>query len=301
VDVADVSVIVRTIGRPVLLKAALESLARCNPAPAEVLVVDQSDELSSRPVIDEVGLSTARTVQLRTRHRGLAMNEGFRQASHQIVLSVDDDCTVRSDWIAVASRAMLERPDGIISGRVLPAGDNPEAVPSTIVVKEPRDYTGQRQLGVLYSNNMACPRDAVLALGGFDETFGPYATDVDFCYRWLSSGRPLRHVPDFVVWHHDWRSPEELNELYVGYAHGRGMFFAKHLRAGDPRMLRYLAVDGYRGLRSLYGGLIGGVPRYLDEDRGILIGMPRGVWAGLRKFGRAGRLEDDPVADDRDG
>jgi GT2 family glycosyltransferase len=289
VDVADVSVIVRTIGRPVLLQAALESLARCDPAPAEVLVIDQSDELSSRPVIDEVGLSTARTIQLPRPHRGLAMNEGFRHASHQFVLSVDDDCTVRSDWIAVASRAMLERPDGIISGRVLPAGDNPEAVPSTIVVKEPRDYTGQRQLGVLYSNNMACPRDAVLALGGFDETFGPYATDVDFGYRWMRAGLSLRHVPELVVWHHDWRSPDELNRLYLGYARGRGMFYAKHLRAGDRRMLRYLAGDYYRGLRSLYAGLMGRVPRYLDEDRGILAGVPRGVWAGWRKFGRAGR------------
>ena len=53
--VADVSVVVRTIGRPVLLEKALASLARCQPRPAEVLVVDQSEELSGAAVVDAPG------------------------------------------------------------------------------------------------------------------------------------------------------------------------------------------------------------------------------------------------------
>jgi GT2 family glycosyltransferase len=284
VEVAEVSVVVRTIGRTALLKGALHSLARCDPAPAEILVIDQSDELISESLIDEVGLSQARTIALRTRHRGLAMNEGFRHARHEVVLSVDDDCTVRTDWISVASQAMREHPEGILTGRVFPAGDDPRAVPSAIVTEEPRDYTGEVHFGVLYSNNMVCPRDAVLAMGGFDETLGPFATDCDFCYRWSSAGRPLRYVPELVVWHHEWRSPEELNRLYVDYARSRGIFFAKHLLAGDRRMLRYIAGEYYRGLKSTYAGLIGGVPRYQDEGRGIFSGMTRGVWEGWRKF-----------------
>ena len=291
-EVADISVVIRTINRPALLKATLQSLAQCDPAPGEVLVIDQSDELSSRSLIDEVGLSQARTIELRRRHRGVAMNEGFKHARHPVVLSVDDDCTVRADWISMANQAMLEQPEGIITGQVRPAGNDPRAVPSTIVMEEPRDFTGQVHDGVLYTGNMVCPRDAVLAMGGFDEDIGPYATDCDFCYRWLSAGRPLRYLPELVVWHHGWRSPEELNQLYTDYARSRGMFFAKHLLAGDRRMLHYLAVDCYRGLRSLYSGLVGSAPRWSDEGRGILAGMPRGLWAGWRKFGpvrRSGR------------
>jgi GT2 family glycosyltransferase len=217
------------------------------------------------------------------------MNEGFDQARHQVVLSLDDDCTVRADWISVARQAMLEDPEGIVSGQVLPAGDDPGAVPSTIVLDEPRDYTGQPLYGVLYSGNMVCPRNAVLAMGGFDEAIGPYATDCDFCYRWLTAGRSLRHVPELVVWHHEWRSREDLNRLYVDYARSRGMFFAKHLVAGDRRMLRFLASDCYHGVRSLYAGLVGGVPVDTADGRGVFLGMPRGVWAGWRKFGSAGR------------
>jgi GT2 family glycosyltransferase len=285
--VAEVSVVVRTIGRPTLLKGALQSLAQCDPRPAELLVVDQSDGLTSAAVIDEVGLPGARTIASQGRGRGLAMNEGFKHARHQIVLVVDDDCTVRPDWIAVASKAMAEAPDGIITGQVLAAGRDPQAVPSTISLQEPRDYTGQIHCGVLYSGNMACPRDAFLELGGFDEIIGPYATDCDFCYRWLSNGQQLRHVPELVVWHHDWRSPDELSRLYVDYCRGQGMFYAKHLRTGDLTMLRFMVMDYYGALRSLYAGLFRGVPRWADYRRGVFAGIPRGLLAGWREFRRS--------------
>jgi GT2 family glycosyltransferase len=36
------------------------------------------------------------------------------------------------------------------------------------------------------------------------------AEDNDFRYRWLTSGRKVRYEPEMVVWHSDWRTPEEL-------------------------------------------------------------------------------------------
>ena len=85
------------------------------------------------------------------------MNEGFKHARHPVVLSVNDSCPVHADSISMANQAMLERPEGIVTGQVRPAGDDPRAVPSTIVMEEPRDFTGQVHDGVLYSGNMVCP------------------------------------------------------------------------------------------------------------------------------------------------
>jgi GT2 family glycosyltransferase len=284
-EVADASVVVRTVGRPVLLEKALRSIADCDPPPAEVLVVDQSEERSGAAVIDRVAFPGARHIPSRGRGRGLAMNEGFENAEHEVVLVVDDDCTVRADWVEAAMEAMRETPDGILTGQVLPAAEDARAVPSTIELDEPRDYTGEIHFGVLFSGNMAAPRDAVLSLGGFDEIIGPFATDCDFCYRWLTAGRQLRHVPELVVWHHDWRSASDLRQLYVDYARSRGMFYAKHLRAGDTRMIRYIARDYYGGFRSLYSGLVRGVPRWADDRRGVFAGLHRGLRAGWRRFG----------------
>lgn len=283
--IAPVTVLVRTIGRPQLLRAALESLERCEPAPAEVVIVDQSDDLSSKDLIRDLELPCVRTVESRRRGRGIALNVGFENATQPVVLVVDDDCTVRSDWISVADKEMRERPDGIITGQVLPAGDDPRRVPSVTVMTQPRDYTGEVQFGPLSTGNMACPRESVLEIGGFDELIGPVAEDCDFCYRWLSAGRPLRHVPDLMIWHHDWRTTEQLRELYVDYARSRGMFYAKHLLAGDRRMVRYIAGDYRAGIASW----LRREPRWASEGRGVFAGMPRGLWAGWRAFGPTSR------------
>lgn len=297
VKFAQVSVVIPTIGRPLLLKETLNSLANCEPQPAEILVVDQSDELTSEALIRELGVSAARTLPCLGRGRGRAVNEGLRNAAHQLVLVTDDDCTVRSDWVAAAHAAMLEDPEGIITGQVLPApGGDPRAVPSTLFLAEPREYTGRLLHGALWGGNMACPRDSVLDIGGFDEAIRPSAEDCDFCYRWLRAGRRLRHVADLVVWHHDWRTPDALVQHYVGYYHGLGMFYAKHLRGGDLRMLRFLAGDCYNAFRSLVSRLFRRVPRWADPRRGAFEGLPRGLRDGWRQF-RPGRSAGRPLRD----
>ena len=284
VSVAPVSVVIPTVGRPDLLRDALLSLSRCEPRAAEVLVVDQSDENLSDPVIADVGLPGARTVRSRAGGRGLAVNLGLKNAGQPVVLVVDDDCTVRADWVGAASRAMEEEPEGIVCGRVLPPpGADPRLVPSTMLLETPRDYTGQTISGALFAGNMACSRDAVLAIGGFDEDIVPSAEDCEFCYRWLRAGGRLRHIPDLVVWHQAWRTPEQLERLYVDYYRGLGIFYAKHLAARDLTVLRFLAGDFYAALLSL-ARRQNGAARWEDARRGAFTGLPRGLRDGWRRF-----------------
>jgi hypothetical protein len=101
----------------------------------------------------------------------------------------------------------------------------------------------------------------------------------------LRAGRGLRHVPELVVRHHHWRTPEELGRLYVDYARSRGMFYAKHLRAGDWRMLRYLAGEYFAAFKSAVSRPFSDAPRWANESRGVFAGIPRGLWSGWRKFG----------------
>ena len=282
--VADVSVIIRTIGRPRLVADALESLHRCRPAPAEVIVVDQSDTKETAAVVASVPLAGVRLVRSSGRGHSLALNEGLREASHDTVLVTDDDCTVAPDWIGVAVRELAADPEALLTGQVLPAARDARTVPSTIVLDEPRDYSGQLLCSVLYTGNMAGSRRAILDLGGFDERIREAAEDCDFCYRWLRDGRRLRYVPELRVWHHDWRSGQELISLHAGYHYGQGMFYAKHLRAGDLTMMRFIAHDVYSWLSSLAGSARG-MPRWADARRGTIRGLQAGLRAGWRAFG----------------
>ena len=274
------SVVIPTVGRPGLLAGALAALAECDPPPAEVVVVDQSATADSEPVVAAAALPLARVVRCAGRGPGLALNVGLRAAGNSLVGVVDDDCVVAPEWVAATVAAMSDEPTGIVCGQVLPEGGDARAVPSTIVLDQPRDYTGQLSCSDLYKGNMACPRDAVLALGGFDESL-VCAEDCDFCYRWLRAGQRLRHDPRMVVIHRAWRSPEELERLYVRYYIGQGMFYAKHLRTGDPHVLRFLARDLHGGLRAAAAGRLRGVPRWADQRRGALGGLPRGLARGL--------------------
>ena len=282
-----VTVVIPTIGRHEPLRRCLESLASSDPSPAEVLVVDQSHDATLVPLVDELGDGRTRVVASLGLGVARARNDGLRAATNDVVLVTDDDCTVPASWAATGWRLATTHPGAIVTGRVLPVGD-PRAVPSTKDDPLPVDLSSERRGGWLFGNNMALPRAAVLDLGGFDERFGPEeaAEDNEFCYRWLRAGRPLRYEPSLVVQHHDWRSPEELERLYVRYARGEGFFYAKHLRRGDLRMLRFVVRDLAWGVRGLASGLLKGRESWTDSRRGVFKGMPGGFAAGWRAYGK---------------
>jgi GT2 family glycosyltransferase len=277
---AEVSVVVPTIGRPRLLRDLLASLAACDPAPSEILVVDQTSDGVSQPVVEQYAAHAARIVPCDGSGVARARNVGLERASHEIVLYTDDDCTVARDWVGRAVGCMRARPEGIVTGRVLPAGD-PNRVPSTKQHTDPREYTGQRVFDVLFSGNMAVPRSLVLELGGFDEALSP-ADDNDLCYRWLRAGFPLRYEPAMVVWHRDWRTASALDRLAVDYARGQGAFYGKHVRRGDMRMLAFAARDLSAGLRGTAATWARGRRDGFDWRLGVLRGLPRGFVKGLR-------------------
>jgi GT2 family glycosyltransferase len=279
-----VSIVIPTIGRLERLRACLESISRCSERAGEVLVIDQSEGDKVPALVRDFAPIGARAVRCEGRGVSVGMNQGLREAEHDVVLVTHDDCTVDVSWVGAAARLMASDPEMIVTGRVLPGGDDPLGVASTKDGTTPEDFTGQVHSGALYPNNMALNRSVVLAFGGFDERFSTAAEDNDLSYRWLRSGRRLRYEPELVVWHHDWRSHEELERLYVEYWRWQGAFYAKHLRRGDLTMLRFIARDLYFGARAVAARVLRGRPRWSDWRRGLLRGLPVGLAQGWRLF-----------------
>jgi GT2 family glycosyltransferase len=279
-----VSVVIPTIGRVDLLRGCLESIAACRPAPAEVVVVDQSQGEDVGSLVEGYRQRGARVVRSDAHGVAAARNQGLDAVTHDTVLMTDDDCTVAPDWIGVGAGRVREDPRLLATGQVLPVGDG-RAVPSTIADTRPRDYTGTIHYFVLYTGNMALNRSEVMAAGGFDEKL-PTAEDNDLCYRWLRSGRRLVYEPRMVVWHHDWRSPEEMHRVQLSYARGQGALYAKHLRAGDVRMLYFLAREVLWSARTGVRNLAGADPAASTHRRGGLAALAGGFADYLRSSGR---------------
>ena len=276
------SVLVPTIGRVELLRSMLLSVARCDPRPEEVLVVDQSDgDELTRAARSVPGLAV-RVVPCDGRGAARARNVGLREAGNDLVLCTDDDCIVASDWVGRGVKHLGDDPAAIYTGRVL-ATRSPERTPSIRDIVDRRDFTGTLSCSALFTNNMAVHRSRILEMDGFDERL-PTAEDNDLCYRWLRSGGTLRYEPDMVVWHHDWRNPRDLARLHIEYARGQGMFYAKHLRGGDVAVLRFIGSDLYQWARSLAIAAITGRPAWSDWRRAIPRGLPSGFLTGWRTF-----------------
>jgi GT2 family glycosyltransferase len=282
-----VTVVVPTIGRPELLEVCLASLAACEPRADEVLVVDQSGGNAVPSVVETYASAGVRVLTLDVANKSLAVNLALEQARHDAVLMTDDDCTVAPSWVGVAWSQLERDPEAMVTGRVLAAGDE-LAVPSTIDDETPREYTGEIHYGALYGGNMACRASLVLAEGGFDERLA-VAEANDLCYRWLRSGRPLRYEPELVVWHHAWRSEAEMSRLHRSYGHGQGLFYAKHLRAGDPVVVPFLARDLYRGARGVAARVVRRGTGWPDPRTGLLSGLVAGLVEGWRTFGPRGK------------
>ena len=274
-----VTVVLPTIGRPELVRQCLDSLAACEPRADEILVVDSSDDDAVLDVVDDFA-PLARTIHCAAPGLGTAFNVGLSEARHEIVLLTNDDCTVEPNWVERGLAHVSAHGAAIVTGRVRPRGD-PEVVPSTIDDPTPHEYEGKGAF-VLFTQCIALRRSPVLEFGGFDGSVRPSAEDNDLSYRWLRAGRRIRYEPDFVVWHHDWRTPEQLARLYVGYGIGQGMVYGKHLRHGDIAIIRHLATAIYWSLRAVAARGVRGFNARPDPRIGMLRGLPTGLVRGWR-------------------
>jgi GT2 family glycosyltransferase len=281
---APVTVLIPTIGRVKLLDRCLQSIAACDPPPGEIVVVDQSGDSAVSDLVSRFHEFGARVVRSDRRSVAVGRNVGLRLARYDVVLVTDDDCGVAPSWVETGWAHMRAKPQAIVTGRVVPEGD-PRAVPSTKDDPEPRDYTGEIHCGVLFPNNMALDRSAVLKFGGFDERVHG-AEDNDLCYRWLRAGHTLCYEPDMVVWHDDWRSHAELERLWVAYARAQGGFYAKQIRHGDWAVMRHLTAELWKGLRSKLFAPLSREPRWTDPQRATVPWLLVGLAESWRRFSK---------------
>lgn len=102
---------------------------------------------------------------------------------------------------------------------------------------------------------------------------------MDLGYRLLKEGRRVASTPGFAVVHEQWRAPAELPRLYYGYNVGGAAFCAKHLRARDPRALRFLLVQVRDDAKMLASAL----KRRSRLRARVAAARTAGTWSGLAR------------------
>ena len=220
-----VSVVIPTVGRESLTQT-VESVLRSTHRDLEVVVVDNTAwNPIARDIVGRVQVSDSRVRYAVEPRPGAssARNHGLRAAKGAIVAFTDDDAVVDERWLTATLRG-FQRADRVVAvtGLTVPQKlDTPAEVAFELYggfgkgfQQRLYDLDVHRGPGLLYpytvgfgaGNNMAVVKEAVLALGGFDDALGPgtptYADeDLDLLLRIVLAGHQVSYEPSAIVRH----------------------------------------------------------------------------------------------------
>ena len=269
-----------------MLGTLLASLTDDLRADDEVVVADSASTTDeTRRTADAHGV---RYVPCDRPGASRARNAGWLAATNDVVAFVDDDCIVRRGWADGLRAVLADEQIAFVTGRVEAPEDfvarhSPVAL---VLGDEARTIDAAARGTVGSSNNLAVRRDALVAVGGFDERLGPAtffaaAEDVDLFDRLVGAGFTGRYDPRAVVWHTQWRT--DTARLRIAYRYGKGMGgrLAKLARA-DRERARLLRRDALwtEGVRTVgldvrrryeYGAVLG-----IARVAGITVGLVMG-------------------------
>lgn len=298
------SLVIATKGRPEQLRAAMESAARVLPSDGELIVVDGDPDRSAAAPFDEV---RAGHVQLRAHYLATApgltlqRNVGIDAAEGDVVVLIDDDCTVQEglfealagayrDSSVVGVTGLIEEPSKGRLGsnrylRWLLLGGGRQGTMSSFGFRRPLiDYGHARDMEFMYGPLMSARRELAAAVR-FDERLSAYALgeDDDFSYRLSRHGR-LRFEPSAVVNHHelgrrqmDQRTIDRMHVINKSYLFHKNFPSTLRARAGFTALLGMLFM--HRVLNREWSGV-----------RGLCEGVAE-VRRARRAAGRSGETE----------
>jgi glycosyltransferase involved in cell wall biosynthesis len=291
-----VTAIVCTRNRARAVARVVSSLLSVPGEDIELIVVDQSDDAETEHALEAFRADARfRYFRSKGRGKGAALNEGILVANGAVIVCTDDDCQPPPGWVVGMARALESQPTAVVVFcSVVPvAHDVNEGYVPAYVLKKNRLLVsiGSICSGLGIGAGMALRRDFAIAMGGFDESFGPgalfpSADEWDISIRALLSGGHVYETADLSIVHDGFRTFEE------GRQHSRrdwialGAVCAKPLRAGHFRAV--VVPVWLFSTRAL-------LPPLLDLVR---LKKPRGaqrILAFLRGFSVGLGMKVDPV------
>ncbi len=197
-----VSVVVPTCRRPGLLQECLRALAAqdFDPSAFEVIVADDAASAATRRQVSiddarsPVGLRYVAVAVAGPHGPAAARNAGWRAARGEIIAFTDDDCRPDRRWLAEGLAALEREGADAASGRiVVPLPESP--------TDYERDAAGLEGAEFATANGF-CRREALEAVGGFDERYAAaWREDSDLQFALLAAGGRIARAPSAVVVH----------------------------------------------------------------------------------------------------
>ncbi|MDI9571028.1 MAG: glycosyltransferase family 2 protein [Pseudomonadota bacterium] len=233
----DVSVIVVSYQTVDLIGPCLASVLRQRGVTTEVFVVDNASTDGSAAMV-AAGFPTVHlTANEENRGFGAANNQALPRCRGRHILFLNPDTVLEEGALAAAVAYMDERPElGLAGLHILnPDGTDQESVSTRYLghryaTEELRDLPGD--IAAVLGAAMIAPREAIEAVGGFDEDFFLYGEDEDLCLRLRRRGLRIGYIPGARVLHHHGQSERRSTpaEVWRKKFRAEWLFYRKHYR-----------------------------------------------------------------------
>lgn len=240
------SIVIVSLNGRQRLAMPLDALRRCDPAPHEVIVVDNGSNDGTSRFVRET-YPEAMLVRA-PRNLGFAggNNLGIMNASGDVVILLNDDTEPDADWLAPLAAGFDSDPHlGIAGTRLLYPGR--ERIQHLGCRIEANGLTKHVDYGVSVKDQtlhepadmdyvtgaaLAIRRETIASIGLLDDGFWPiYFEEVDWCVRARRRGWAVRVFPASTVIHHESQTTEKLSRRFLTmYTRNRWRFVLKNHR-----------------------------------------------------------------------
>ena len=230
----------------------MNALASCRSLFQELVIVVGPVRDNTKLVLLESEHLINQMVFTHSKNVSIARNLGFRAASQEIILYLDDDVIPSAEWIESHVRAHQEQgPDcccvaGAVADRSRPGtplqfsygvhSRLSESRPVLTQAAEQRYLSNPRWFSGAMGANASYKRQVLMEIGGFDEFFEYFLEETDVCLRLLDAGykiHRINHTVDhYVQPSHNRRDRKHLTCWY-SLAKNTTYFALKH---GDQRI-----------------------------------------------------------------
>lgn len=268
----------------------MQSVLENTYAPYRVYIIDQTP--GCEPAFAPGELAADRVTYVRTEWSGKsrAVNHALAISTEPIIAFTDDDCTVPPDWLEKGVAALRSAPSaGILFGTFRATAHDParEFVPEFVPSRRRLSTQAWKMKGTLgYGGNMFATREALAALGGFDEELGPggrfrTGEDTELTYRALRRGVAVLQDPAVEATHFGGRPLADGSaSQWVGDAYfALGASYGKHLRRGDGLAGLVLLREFQLAISIMTRNVLRGRVRESGARR--VLGIIQGAWVGF--------------------
>lgn len=284
----ELSVVIATFNRPALISALLDQLAvqTLSPERFEVVVVDDG---SAIPLSESLQGRTypfrLRIIEQENGGPGAARHTGVSLASGSLIVIVDDDMRIAPDFLSAHRDHHIAGSRRVVLGRLYA---DPEAALELFdryhlalldkMAEADRRSPGQLRGGQMYSGNVSFPREAYVAVGGFDPSFR-ISEDAELGIRFERAGLEFL-LSESAIAHHasDHVSFDKWMRRSLDYGAADSQVARKHpaLASANPWRFLFMVNPLSRPL-LLSSAVMPGVMSFVARGVGRLAGVVAAV------------------------